>query len=204
MFHYAGILWAGIHRDYRACANFLPKGCSSYVSKIFKTYFLSYQGDVKTVVQPSSSRNISCDHCHNLLQPSPIVTANYFLHRITRKLGSTATSTAITGLLPLTDYISGAENEQLRALSGHANGNIKMRSPSAAAMITMVAAAIIVRFPPLIRRNYIPWCGSLKGCLNLCISLTWPLACAFHMCCTHTSEIIDMHMDVCDKQFAET
>ena len=50
--HYADILWAAIHRDYRDCVNFLPK-----VSKIFKTYFLSYQRDkfVKTFVQPSSS-----------------------------------------------------------------------------------------------------------------------------------------------------
>ena len=55
----------------------------------------------------------------------------YFLHRITRKLGSTATSTVIAWLLLLTDYISGAENETLRALSGHTNGNIEMRSPSA-------------------------------------------------------------------------
>ena len=55
----------------------------------------------------------------------------------------------IVGLLPLTDYISGAENETLRALSGHTNGNIEMRSPSAAAMMTMVAAATIVRFPPV-------------------------------------------------------
>ena len=73
----------------------------------------------------------------------------YFLHRITRKLGSTATSTVITRLLPLTDYISGAENETLRALSGHTNGNIEMRTLSAAAMMTMVAAATIVRFPPV-------------------------------------------------------
>ena len=73
----------------------------------------------------------------------------YFLHRITRKLGSTATSTVITRLLPLTNYISGAENETQRALLGHTNGNIEMRSPSAAAMLTMVAAATIVRFPPV-------------------------------------------------------
>ena len=73
----------------------------------------------------------------------------YFLHRITRKLGSIATSTVIAGLLPLMDYISGAENETPRALSGHTNGNIEMRSPSAAAMLTMVAAATIVRFPPV-------------------------------------------------------
>ena len=74
----------------------------------------------------------------------------YFLHRISRKLGSTATSTLITMLLPLTNYISGTENETQRALLGHTDGNIEMRSPSAAAMLTMVAAATIVRFPPVI------------------------------------------------------
>ena len=73
----------------------------------------------------------------------------YFQHRIIRKLGSTATSTLITRLLPLTSYISGAENETQRVLLGHTNGNIEMRSPSAATMLTMVAAATIVRFPPV-------------------------------------------------------
>ena len=34
---------------------------------------------------------------------------------------------------------------------------------------------------------------------NLCVSVTWPLTCAFHIPCTHTPEIIDMHMGVCDK-----
>ena len=73
----------------------------------------------------------------------------YFLHQITRNLRSTATSRVITGLLPLTGYISGAENETLWALLGHTNGNIEMRSPEAAALMTMVAAATIVRFPPV-------------------------------------------------------
>ena len=45
----------------------------------------------------------------------------------------------ITRLLPLTNYVSGAENETQWALLGHTNGNIEMRSPSAAAMLTMVA-----------------------------------------------------------------
>ena len=35
---------------------------------------------------------------------------------------------------------------------------------------------------------------------NLCVSVTWPLTCAFHIPCTHTPEIIDMHRGVCDKQ----
>ena len=36
---------------------------------------------------------------------------------------------------------------------------------------------------------------------HLCISDTWPLTCAFHIPCTHTPEIIDMHRGVCDKSF---
>ena len=34
---------------------------------------------------------------------------------------------------------------------------------------------------------------------NLCVSVTWPLTCAFHIPCMHTPEIIDMHRGVCDK-----
>ena len=36
---------------------------------------------------------------------------------------------------------------------------------------------------------------------NLCVSVTWPLTCAFHITCTRTPEIIDMHRGVCDKLF---
>ena len=35
---------------------------------------------------------------------------------------------------------------------------------------------------------------------NLCVSVTWLLTCAFHIPCTHTPEIIDMHRGVCDKR----
>ena len=34
---------------------------------------------------------------------------------------------------------------------------------------------------------------------NLCVSVTWPLTCAFHIPCTHTPEIIDMYRGVCDN-----
>ena len=34
---------------------------------------------------------------------------------------------------------------------------------------------------------------------NLCVSVTWPLTCAFHVPWMHTTEIIDMHRGVCDK-----
>ena len=34
---------------------------------------------------------------------------------------------------------------------------------------------------------------------NLRVSVTWPLTCAFHIPCTHTPDIIDMHRDMCDN-----
>ena len=34
---------------------------------------------------------------------------------------------------------------------------------------------------------------------NLCVSVTWTLICAFHIPCTHTPEIIDMHRGLCDN-----
>ena len=39
---------------------------------------------------------------------------------------------------------------------------------------------------------------------NLCVSVTWPLTCAFHIPCTHTPEIIDMHRGVCDNLIIPT
>ena len=154
LFNYVDILWAAMHRNYRDCVNFLPKECSSQVSKIFKTYFLSYQRDkfVKTatlVIPPGTSVativTICCNHRDG----------EYFLHRISRKLGSTTTSTVITRLHRLPNYISGAKNETQRALLGHTSGNIEMRSPSAAAMLTLVAAATIVWFPPVFRNRIV-------------------------------------------------
>ena len=50
------------------------------------------------------------------------------------------------------------------------------------------------------------WCHTLRKkkllTFNLCVSVTWPLTCAFHIPCTHTPEIIDMHRGVCDKSLA--
>ena len=39
---------------------------------------------------------------------------------------------------------------------------------------------------------------------NLCVSVTWLLTCAFHIPCTHTPEIIDMHRGVCDKRIDQS
>ena len=44
----------------------------------------------------------------------------------------------------------GAENQTLQELLEYANGNIEMRSSSAMVMMTIVAAATIVPFPPVI------------------------------------------------------
>ena len=38
---------------------------------------------------------------------------------------------------------------------------------------------------------------------NLCVSVTWPLTCAFHIPCTHTPEIIDMHRGMCGKRLEQ-
>ena len=38
---------------------------------------------------------------------------------------------------------------------------------------------------------------------NLCVSVTWPLTCAFHIPCTHTPEIIDMHRGMCDNYYCQ-
>ena len=34
---------------------------------------------------------------------------------------------------------------------------------------------------------------------NMCVFVTWPLTYAFHIPCTHTPEIIDMHRGVYDN-----
>ena len=34
---------------------------------------------------------------------------------------------------------------------------------------------------------------------NLCVSVTWPLTCAFRIPCTHTPEIIELHRGMCDN-----
>ena len=144
-------------------ASWLSRLCELCTYRVFQLSFNNIQGiflelsagEVRqncraTLVIPSGTSvativTICCNHRDG----------EYFLHRISGKLGSTATSAVITSLLPLTNYISGAENETQRALLGNTNGNIEKRSPSAAAMMTMVAAATIVRFPPVIGSNYL-------------------------------------------------
>ena len=39
---------------------------------------------------------------------------------------------------------------------------------------------------------------------NLCVSVTLPLTCAFHIPCPHTPEIIDIHRGVCDNVLSWT
>ena len=94
------------------------------------------------------SRNISCNHRHHLLQPSwrrIFSTSNNQKSMVDSEINSDYKASFFDKL-----YIR-RKNEIQRALLGHTNGNIEMRSPSAAAMLTMVAAATIVRFPPVIK-----------------------------------------------------
>ena len=94
------------------------------------------------------SRNISCNHRHHLLQPSwrrIFSTSNNQKSMVDSEINSDYKASSFDKL-----YIR-RKNEIQRALLGHTNGNIEMRSPSAAAMLTMVAAATIVRFPPVIK-----------------------------------------------------
>ena len=71
--------------------------------------------------------------------------------------------------------------------------------PNCSEMVTMVATS--GRYGCAILMSYTEVNKSLKQLLltyNLCISVTWPLTCAFHIPCTHTPGIIDMHRGVCD------
>ena len=105
--------------------------------------FQKYLKHISWVIIGTSSSKLSCNPRHPSRNIRCTIWCNhrdneYFLHRKNRKPRSTAISTVITRLLPLTDYMSGTENETRWALFGHTNGNIEMRSPSAAAMMTMI------------------------------------------------------------------
>ena len=83
---------------------FYPKGAPAMFQK--------YSKHISWVIRGTSSSKLSCNPRYPGISVATIVTiccnhrdGEYFLHRITRKLGSTATPTVITGLLPLTDYI---------------------------------------------------------------------------------------------------
>ena len=58
------------------------------------------------------------------------------------------------------------------------------------------------RYGCTIVMSYIEINKAVSQCLltfNLCVSVTWPLTCAFHIPCTYTPEIIDMHRGMCDN-----
>ena len=126
---------------------FYPKSVPAKFQKNLKhiSWVISGTSSSKLSCNPRHpSRNISCNHRHHLLQPSwrrIFSTSNNQKTRVDSNINSDYKASS------LTNYISGAENETQRGLFGHTNGNIGMRSPSAAAMLTMVAAATIVRFP---------------------------------------------------------
>ena len=124
-------------------SDFLPEGCSSQVSKIFETYFLSYLQvkPVKTFVQPSSYLQ------ENQLQPSwpfgaTIVTANINFVWSNQKTGIDSNGYRDCKTRSFDTLYFWNKNYILFRLLGHTNGNIEMCSLSAAATITMVAATI--------------------------------------------------------------
>ena len=66
LFHYADILWAAIHRDYRDC---VPAKFQKYLKHI--SWVISGTSLSKLSCNPRHpSRNISCNHRHHLLHPS--------------------------------------------------------------------------------------------------------------------------------------
>ena len=91
----------------------------TFNQKCVPAKFQKYLKHISWVIRGTSSSKLSCNPRHPPgTSVAFIVTIScnhrygeYFLHRITRKLGSTAASTDYT-------CISGAENEALRALSG--------------------------------------------------------------------------------------
>ena len=93
------------------------------------------------------SRNISCNHRHHLLQPSwrrIFSTSNNQKTRVDSDINSDYKASSFDK-----QYIRRRKWDTAGSSLGHTNGNIEMCSPSAAAMLTMVAAATIVRFPPV-------------------------------------------------------
>ena len=92
------------------------------------------------------SRNISCNHRHHLLQPSwrrIFSTSNNQKTRVNSDINSDYKASSFDKL-----YIRRRKWDTADFVRAHQR-NIEMRSPSAAAMLTMVAAATIVRFPPV-------------------------------------------------------
>ena len=122
----------------------VPAKFQNYLKHI--SWVISGTSSSKLSCNLRPSRNISCNHRHHLLQPSwgrIFSTSNNQKTRVDSDINSDYKASCFDKL-----YIR-RKNETQRALLGHTNGNIEMRSPSAGAMLTMVAAATIVRFPPV-------------------------------------------------------
>ena len=136
---------------------FYLKSVPAKFQKYFKLISWAFSGTSSS--KPSCnprhpSRNISCNHRHHLLQPSwrrIFSTSNNQKTRVDSDINIDYKASSFDKL-----YIW-RRNETQRALLGHTNGNIEMRSPSAAAMLTMVAAATIVRFPPVVCGVFTGW-----------------------------------------------
>ena len=124
------------------------------------------------------SWNITCNHPHHLLQPSwrrIFSTSNNQKTRVDSDINSDYKASSSDKL-----YIRGRKWDTAGFVR-HTNGNIEMRSPSAAAMLTMVAAATIVRFPQWEDDDYfllffvVMYCTiyMAKSCLEVIHSKQW-------------------------------
>ena len=78
--------------------------------------------------------------------------------RLFMRRSKTTSKLRVTGLCEGNSPVTGefpavtGEFPAQKPVTRNTNGTIEMRSPSAAAMLTMVAAATIVRFPPVLRQ----------------------------------------------------
>ena len=125
----------------------VPAKFQKYLKHIY--WVISGKNSSKLSCNPRHpSRNISCSHRHHLLQPSwrrIFSTSNNQKTTVDSNIYSDYKASSLDKL-----YIRRRKwKKTQRPLLGHTNGNIEMRSPSAAAMLTMVAAATIVRLPPV-------------------------------------------------------
>ena len=127
---------------------FSQKGVPVKFKKKLISWVISGTSSSKLACNPRHpSRNISSNHRNHLMQPSwrqIFSVSNNQKTRVDRNMNSDYKASY------LTEYTYGSENETQRDLLEKTNGNIEMRWPSAAAMMTMDAATTIVRFHPVL------------------------------------------------------
>ena len=118
--------------------------CLKYIS-----WVISGTSSPKLACNPRRpSRNISCNHRHHLWQPSWRRIFSALNNQKTRVDSNINSDYKASPFEKLYMWLRKCDTAGFQRL-GHTNGNIEMRSPSAAAMLTMVAATTIVRFAPV-------------------------------------------------------